>query len=158
MKNSSLIESAFQWKLVHFLPQKVKEAHLKHTTTLSALSVHYILQTSWSKSCILPPTNRRDLGRPIIMIGLWCYNKVDRAVDYQGSSLCRMCFNSVKTLRPLHSQLWKRYRPSATAFLITKNVDVLGLYPIYVRPLHKKNFPYKRTETLDMYGMLPTYP
>ena len=42
----------------------------------------------------------------------------------------QMCFKSVKTLGALHSQLWKRPRPSASAFFPAKNVELLGLYPI----------------------------
>ena len=41
-----------------------------------------------------------------------------------------MCFKSVKTLKALHSQLWKRPRHSATAFSTAKNVELLGLHPI----------------------------
>ena len=43
----------------------------------------------------------------------------------------RMCFESVKTLGALHSHLWKRLWPSASAFSTAKNVALLGLYPIH---------------------------
>ena len=42
----------------------------------------------------------------------------------------RMCFKSVKALGAIHSWLWKRQRPSASASSTAKNVELLGLYPI----------------------------
>ena len=45
----------------------------------------------------------------------------------------RMCFKSVKTLGALHSYLWKRPRPSASAFSAAKNVKLLGHYSIILK-------------------------
>ena len=42
-----------------------------------------------------------------------------------------MCFKSVKTHGASHSYLWKRSRPSTSDFSTTKNVELLGLYPIH---------------------------
>ena len=42
----------------------------------------------------------------------------------------RKSFKSVITLGALHSKLWKRPRPPASASSATKNVELLGLYPI----------------------------
>ena len=72
------------------------------------------------------------LFKAIIMVDLWCYYQsgVTELLIMRDSHYGRMCFKSDKTLRALHSQLWKRHRPSASAFSTTKNVELLGLYPI----------------------------
>ena len=72
--------------------------------------------------------------RPIIMVGLWCYNQsgVTELLimrDPYHHDYGQMCFKSVKTLEALHSQLWKRSKPEST-FFTAKNVEFLGLYPI----------------------------
>ena len=41
-----------------------------------------------------------------------------------------VCFKSVKTLGALHSQMWKGLRHAASSFSTTKNVELLGLYPV----------------------------
>ena len=69
----------------------------------------------------------------IIMVGLWCYNQsgVTELLIMRDPHDGRMCFKSFKTLGTLHSQLWRKPRPSASAFPTAKNVDFLGLYPIH---------------------------
>ena len=42
----------------------------------------------------------------------------------------RMCFMLVQTFVALHYYLWKKPRPSASAFSTAKHVELLGLYPI----------------------------
>ena len=60
---------------------------------------------------------------------LWCYNQsgVTEQLIMRGPCYGRMCFKSVKTLEALHSYLWNRLRPSASAFSTAKNVELLGL-------------------------------
>ena len=52
------------------------------------------------------------------MVGIWCYNQsgVTDLLIMRDPHYGRMCFRSVKALEALHSQLWKRPRPSAYAF------------------------------------------
>ena len=78
---------------------------LKHTTTLFAMSDHYILSREWELLLIK--------YRPIIMVGLWCYNQsgVTELLIMRDPHYGRMCFKSVKTLGALH-------------------VELLGFYPI----------------------------
>ena len=87
---------------------------LKHTTTLFYLFDHYILSREW----------RVASYRPIIMICLCCYNQsgVTELLVMWDPHYGRICFKSVKTLRALHSQLWKRHRSSASAFSAAKSV------------------------------------
>ena len=66
--------------------------------------------------------------RPIIYI--FILSGVTQLLIIRNSHFGRMCFKSVKTLRVLHSKLWKRLRPSASTFFTAKNVELLGLYPI----------------------------
>ena len=70
------------------------------------------------------------------MVGLRCYNQpgvtemlIMRDPHYMYG---RMCFKSVKALEALHSYLWKSPRPLASAFSTSKNVELLGLYPIRI--------------------------
>ena len=76
-------------------------------------------------------------NRPIIMVGLRCYNQsgVAELLIMRDPHYGRMCFKSVKTLGALHSQLWKKPGPSASAFSTAKNVKLLRPYPICKRPL-----------------------
>ena len=67
------------------------------------------------------------------MVGLWCYTQsgVTELLIMRNPHYGRMCFKSVKTLGAVHSWLWKRPRPSVSAFSTAKNVELLGLYPIH---------------------------
>ena len=58
-----------------------------------------------------------------------------------------MCFKSVKTLGALHSLLWKRPRPSTSAFSTAKNVELLGLYLIH--NVSKHNFASLNTNFIS---------
>ena len=66
------------------------------------------------------------------MTGLWCYNQsaVTELLIMMDHHNGRMCFKSVKSLRALHSQVWKRPRPSAKAFSTATNIELLELHPI----------------------------
>ena len=59
---------------------------LKHTTTLLSLSDHYILSRKWRVIVELVQTNYH--GSPMVSKSVRC----DRAVDYEGSSLCSYVF------------------------------------------------------------------
>ena len=95
-----------------------------HHYIIYALSYHYILSREWRVIIHQVQTN--------MMVGIWCYNQsgVTEMLIMRDPYYDRMCFKSVKTLGALHSQLWKRPRPSATAFSTAKNVELRGLYPI----------------------------
>ena len=99
---------------------------LKHTTTLFSLSDHYILSREWR--VIIDQVQTNYHGKPI-----WCYNQsgMTELLIIRDPHYARMCFKSVKILGALHSYLWKRPRPSASAFSTDKNVELLGLYPIH---------------------------
>ena len=66
--------------------------------------------------------------RPIVMVGLWCYNQpgVTELLIMRDPHFDWMCFKSVKTLGDLH------FVEKASAFSIAKNVDLRLLYPIRV--------------------------
>ena len=66
---------------------------------------------------------------------LWCYNQsgVTELLIMRDHHYGRMFFKSVKTLGALHSHLWKRTRPSASAFSTAKNVELLGHYSIILK-------------------------
>ena len=71
---------------------------LKHTTTLFALSDHYILSRGWRFIVDHVQTNYHG-----IMVGLWCYNQsgVTELLIMRDPHYGRMCFKSVKTLGAL---------------------------------------------------------
>ena len=76
--------------------------------------------------------------RPIIMVGILCYNQsgVTELLTMRDPHDGRMCFKSVKTLGALHSLLWKKPRPLASAVSTAKSVELLGLYPILNRGMY----------------------
>ena len=59
---------------------------LKHTTTLFSLSDHYIVSREWRVTVDLEQSNYH--GKPMVLKSVRC----DRAVDYEGSSLCSDVF------------------------------------------------------------------
>ena len=61
--------------------QPLADLPLKHTTTLFALSDHYILSRKWRVIVDLVHINYH--GRPMVLKSV----RRDRAVDYEGSSL-----------------------------------------------------------------------
>ena len=54
----------------------------KHTTTLFSLSDHYILSREWR--AIVEQVQNNYHGGPMVLKSVRC----DRAVDYEGYSLC----------------------------------------------------------------------
>ena len=66
------------------------------------------------------------------MVGLRYYNQsgATKLLIIRGFHYDRMCFKSVRTLGALHSQLWKRPWPSASALIKAKNVELIKLYHI----------------------------
>ena len=71
-----------QLKLILYEPYLI----LKHTTTLFSLSDHYILSREWRVIVDQVQTNYH--GRPVVLKSV----RRDRAVDYEGSSLCSDVF------------------------------------------------------------------
>ena len=71
---------------------------LKHTTTLFALSDHYILSGGWRVIVDQVQTNYHG------MVDLWCYNQsgVSELLIIRDSHYGRMCFKLFKTLGALH--------------------------------------------------------
>ena len=62
------------------------------------------------------------------MVGLWCYSQsgvTELLIIMRDLHYGRMCFKSGKTRGALHSKLWKRPRPSASAFSTAKNEELL---------------------------------
>ena len=125
MLNIALFIIQFFWKTEkHTATERLLPdwCYLKHTTTLFYLSDHNIL----SQELLLIKY------RLIIRVGIWCCNQsgVTELLIMRNPHYGRMCFKSAKTLGDLHSQLWKRPRPSAWTFSVEKNIELLNLYPI----------------------------
>ena len=70
---------------------------LKHTTTLFALSDHYILSREWRDIVDQVQTNYH--GRPMVLF----QSGVTELLIMRDTHYGRMCFKSVKTLGALHS-------------------------------------------------------
>ena len=93
---------------------------LKHTTTLFSLSDRYILSLEWR--VIVDQVHTNNHGRHMVKIS---------QVWPSGIVIIVGCVLS-QLKSSVHSKLWKWPPPSASAFSTTKNVELLGLYPVWI--------------------------